>query len=212
MTDDYSVDNTQMQSTTDPGEVGTESKATTLAGELERLRLILKEITGEAQWYVTPALGTVVSQADAEAGTSTARRTWTAERVKQAIAALLAATQAEMEAATSTTVAATPGRTQYHPGVAKAWLNANVTGGINESYNVTSVTDTGVGLLTITWATDFSTANYATLGTPGSGSARLVTEDPSGKVGGSVQMDCRDDLGALADPTVWLVAAFGDQA
>lgn len=90
MTDDYSVDTPQMRSTADPGEVGTESRPTTLAGELERLRFAIKEITGEAQWYVTPALGTVVSQADAEAGTSTARRTWTAERVKQAIATLAA--------------------------------------------------------------------------------------------------------------------------
>lgn len=52
--DDYSSNTTQMQSTTDPGEVGTESLATTLAGEIERLRFIIKEITGGAQWYVSP--------------------------------------------------------------------------------------------------------------------------------------------------------------
>lgn len=53
--DDYSASVAQMQSTADPGEVGTESQATTLAGELERLRNMLVEITGEAQWYVTPS-------------------------------------------------------------------------------------------------------------------------------------------------------------
>jgi len=51
--DDYSTDATQMQTTTDPGEVGTESLATTLAGELERIRFILKELGGGAQWYTT---------------------------------------------------------------------------------------------------------------------------------------------------------------
>jgi len=50
-TDDYSVNAVQMQTVTDPGEVGTESLATTLTGELERLRFAMKELTGGAQWY-----------------------------------------------------------------------------------------------------------------------------------------------------------------
>ena len=67
MTDDYSVDNTQMQSTTDPGEVGTESKPTTLAGELERLRFAVKELKQWclgtiAQWYESPTAQAVVSE------------------------------------------------------------------------------------------------------------------------------------------------------
>ncbi len=51
--DDYSANVGQMQTVADPGEVGTESLATDLAGELARIRFMLKEITGEAQWYVT---------------------------------------------------------------------------------------------------------------------------------------------------------------
>lgn len=54
MIDDYSANVSQMQTTTDPGEVGTESLATTLAGELARLRLLIKEITGKNQWYESP--------------------------------------------------------------------------------------------------------------------------------------------------------------
>lgn len=54
MMDDYSSNTSQMQTTADPGEVGSESLATTLAGELERLRFIIKEITGEDQWYESP--------------------------------------------------------------------------------------------------------------------------------------------------------------
>ena len=53
--DDYSPDVATMQITTDPGEVGTENQATTLAGEIERLRHVIKEITGKDQWYETPA-------------------------------------------------------------------------------------------------------------------------------------------------------------
>lgn len=52
--DDYSANTAQMQVTTDPGEVGTESLATTLAGEIARLRHLIGEITGEDQWYETP--------------------------------------------------------------------------------------------------------------------------------------------------------------
>lgn len=52
--DDYSANVTQMQSTADPGEVGTESLATSVAGEIQRLRKLIGEITGEDQWYESP--------------------------------------------------------------------------------------------------------------------------------------------------------------
>jgi len=49
--DDYSVNVVQMQTVTDPGGVGTESLATSMAGEFERLRFVLKQIKGTSQWY-----------------------------------------------------------------------------------------------------------------------------------------------------------------
>lgn len=52
--DDYSTNVAQMQVRTDPGEVGSESLATTLAGEIARIRNMLAEITGETQWYTSP--------------------------------------------------------------------------------------------------------------------------------------------------------------
>ena len=56
--DDYSTTTTQMRITTDPGEVGSESLATSLAGELERLRFAIKEIKGSdaTQWYSSPGI------------------------------------------------------------------------------------------------------------------------------------------------------------
>ena len=51
--DDYSSSVGQMQTQTDPGEEGSESQATTLAGELERLRWVIKEMKGTEYWYTT---------------------------------------------------------------------------------------------------------------------------------------------------------------
>ena len=47
--------------------------------------------------------------------------------------------------------------------VIKAWINFNGTGviAINDSFNVTSITDNGTGDYTITWDTDFANINYA---------------------------------------------------
>lgn len=58
-TDDFSATVGQMQTTTDPGEAGTESLATDATGELARLRFAIKETkdalgTTVAQWYSTP--------------------------------------------------------------------------------------------------------------------------------------------------------------
>lgn len=67
--DDYSSDVTEMQSATSPGTVGAESQPTTLAGELERIRYMLKYLGGGAQWYSPQKMPTVQ--------TFTADGTWT---------------------------------------------------------------------------------------------------------------------------------------
>lgn len=55
MTGAYSDNVTQMQLLTDPGGIGSESLASSLAGEIERLRFTIKGITGKTQWYAPPA-------------------------------------------------------------------------------------------------------------------------------------------------------------
>jgi hypothetical protein len=57
--DDYSANTTAMQTKTDPGEVGSESLATALAGEVERLRYAVYDTKLAidptiVQWYETP--------------------------------------------------------------------------------------------------------------------------------------------------------------
>src|SRR3990167_8514760 len=54
-TDDYSATNSQMQSTTDPYPASAESLATAASGEIERLRYLIKQLGGQAQWYIDPA-------------------------------------------------------------------------------------------------------------------------------------------------------------
>lgn len=57
--DDYCENVVEMQIQTDPGEVGSESQPTTLAGELERIRFAIKEVKQKIDptvlyWYQTP--------------------------------------------------------------------------------------------------------------------------------------------------------------
>jgi hypothetical protein len=78
-----------------------------------------------------------------------------------AVGGLSAASVAEMEAASSNTVAATPGRTQNHPGVAKAWCRITDAGALTAGdYNIASVTDTATGNRTIVIDNDFSNDTY----------------------------------------------------
>jgi hypothetical protein len=54
----YSTTVTQMRTDTDPGEVGTESLAPSLAGEIERLRYAIREIKGTDATYWYESVGT----------------------------------------------------------------------------------------------------------------------------------------------------------
>jgi len=49
--DDYSTDDATMQTQTDPYPASSTDRPTTLAGELERIRYVLNEITGNTYWY-----------------------------------------------------------------------------------------------------------------------------------------------------------------
>ena len=92
MTDDYSSNVAQMQSTVNPGGVGTESLATTLAGEVERLRYVIKTMHGGAQWYPGAAFVSGTSfDAKGDLLAGTAADAFAALTVGENNAALLAA-------------------------------------------------------------------------------------------------------------------------
>lgn len=63
--DDASANTTEMQAATDPYPDSVESLATDLRGELKRLRYLIKQITGQAQWYIDPD-GVMVDNASAQ--------------------------------------------------------------------------------------------------------------------------------------------------
>jgi hypothetical protein len=79
------------------------------------------------------------------------------------------AAKADQIAGTSTTLAVTPAEQQFHPSAAKAYVSYqnNATNGaqtLNASYNVSGVSRTGVGTVTITFSTAFTSANYVCVG------------------------------------------------
>jgi len=127
-----------------------------------------------------------------------------------AVIGISAASQAEQEAGSSTSVSTTPGRQQYHPSAAKGWIYWSADGTtINASHNVSSLDDNGVGDYGINWDVDFSSVNYATV---------AQTEDTdTGSLcnvhtitAGSIQIDMGTTGGTNADHPGFAVS-FGDQ-
>lgn len=80
------------------------------------------------------------------------------------------ATQADMEAASSTTALVTAGRARFHPGASKAWVSfvARGTDGactISSSHNVTGVSRSGAGTYIVTFTNAMSSTAYVAVGT-----------------------------------------------
>ncbi|GAA2821571.1 hypothetical protein EDC40_10353 [Aminobacter aminovorans] len=76
------------------------------------------------------------------------------------------ATAAEVATGTDTARAPSVSTMGSHQGMAKAWVNFNGDGtvAIRDSFNVTSITDNGVGDYTINFTTAFANANYVMVG------------------------------------------------
>ena len=99
-------------------------------------------------------------------------------------------------------------------GSAKVWFRYNPSAGtVQASYNITSITDTATGTTDVTIATDFSSANYAIVGTcedtkfvsvAGSGAPAPAT--------GTFRVFTKDTNGTAADPEALWVVCFGDQS
>jgi hypothetical protein len=122
-----------------------------------------------------------------------------------------------METATSNTVAATPLNTNWHPGVVKTWLKCSGDGlTINASRNITSITDTAGGIVTVTIATDFSSANYCVIGTAqgsSSGSPGMKYIHISSQAVGSFvgTSGAEPSVTGPSDPVSYYFACLGDQ-
>lgn len=105
---------------------------------------------------------------------------------------------------------------------AKCWAKIAGDGtSILSSYNITSITDTGPGDLTITIATDFSSANWAALATVERiNSTTTVTNSKKvnikagSQTAGAVALQCWDSTATnnvVEDPASWHFIGFGAQ-
>lgn len=122
------------------------------------------------------------------------------------------ASQAQQEAGTATDVAVTPAVQQYHQSAAKAWVKATTTGGDDGAYNLTSVTDTGTGDITVNWATDFSSTSYCAICTTNADANLITVVTNTGIASGATRILTRDTSGTNTDPNYFMVACYGDQA
>jgi hypothetical protein len=140
---------------------------------------------------------------------------------KMSVISPIASTQADQESGSNLTTFVSPGRAHFHPSATKFWCDAVGAGtSVNASYNVTSLTDTGPGLLTINIATDFSSANYAITCTVERASTALTVANirgtevrNAGQAAGTILVECWDDVATThgqVDPTSYFVAGWGD--
>lgn len=122
----------------------------------------------------------------------------------------VAATQAEQETGSSTTVFVSPGRQQYHQSACKAHGQINGAGTAVSGYNISSVTDVGTGEITINIGTDFSSIVYSPVLTIYS-IAFVATGQITDQAVGTTT--CKSySAGVATDPTAYGYVAFGDQA
>jgi hypothetical protein len=129
---------------------------------------------------------------------------------------IASATQALQESAASLTFPVTPGVQQYHPGSAKWWLYSIVTAGVpanTVSHNVTSIADTGVGIITVTIATDFSSATWCGVGactcTTATGEIQCFGSLAAGSVQARTYLEANS--GGISDSEASHTCGFGDQ-
>lgn len=122
------------------------------------------------------------------------------------------ATQAEQEAASSTTLAVVSGRQKYHPGTCKAWVYFTVAGGVvtvEISHNITSVVRNSAGDYTITWNVDFSTSLFSWVGSATTDNTNPWVVGEAGRAAGTLNIRTARPAIGYADAANVCVVAFG---
>lgn len=131
-----------------------------------------------------------------------------------------AATQTEMEAASSNTVVATPGNIVWHPRVAKCLGYINGSTGVpsftaRDNFDA-SITDNDVGDWTLAVTTDFSSAVWYPFCLASEDSFQSTDESVTFSLkaiaAGTLQLVFgQQDGGNNRDPNIVIVGGFGDQ-
>ena len=124
------------------------------------------------------------------------------------------ATQAEQETGTETDAFVAPATQQFHQSAAKKWVQFDGSGtpAINQSYNVTSITDNGTGDFDVNFTGSFSAADYCF-----SGGARIANSSPyvmgsetAAPAVGALPINVRNAGGTFTDATIICVLTLGD--
>lgn len=126
-----------------------------------------------------------------------------------------AASQAEQEAGTEAGKYVAPATQHFHDSAAKAWANWTDSGTatLQDSYNVTSITDNATGDYTITWDTDFSSANYAWACNANEAANDLLivnSKSTAAPAAGTIRIVCHNSGATDTDTDVGCIVAFGD--
>ena len=124
---------------------------------------------------------------------------------------VILATDAEVTAGTDTSKVPPVSAMVAHQGIGKAWVSFNGTGtvAIEDSFNVTSITDNGVGDYTVSFTTNMADTNYAVLSMQqANGTTGILT---GSKAVGSVRINAYTTGGAVFDPAEIGVLVVGAQ-
>lgn len=124
------------------------------------------------------------------------------------------ATAAEVQTGTDTTRIVTAAGLKSSLSVAKGWINFTMVGAggtVNQSLNVSSITDVGTGYYQINWNADFASANHCSIGSAGLSGVRLLFDLASAgsNTAGMTTAIAATAAGTLTDADIVCVAAFG---
>jgi hypothetical protein len=127
------------------------------------------------------------------------------------------ATDAEVKTGTDPTRVAPIHSMVQHEGMCKGWINFNGSGtiAINDSFNVASIADDGVGLYTVNWDSNFASADYAVAGMAvDNGSEVRGVVSPTGSVltATAVSIKISGTASTVFDSAIVTVIAMGDLA
>ena len=100
----------------------------------------------------------------------------------------------------------------YRENVIKGWVKAGVAANVIDSFNVSGLTDSGTGDLTVTWDRDFATGDYV-IGSMLQSDLLIITTILNGTAPsvGSCRIRSLDNTGTGTDPVFYHVFAVGDQ-
>jgi hypothetical protein len=170
--------------------------------------------SGTVQWKVTIYDGTTTTVPLIL--TKAGNVTFTGGVTATSVAGTQVATQADQEAATSTTVIVTPGRQKFSPYSMKAWATARISGGVltlGSAVGVSGIVRNSVGNFTATWSTAFSSASYfvslACESVSGTGNV-IINVATGGQAAGTLNFLVTNGPGTLIDPPAIHVGACGD--